>query len=676
MEAEVTATCTETGTRAHVVCTECGKTFESKAFDAAEITDLVIPATGHSGEEKAEVPATCTEAGTKAHVVCTECGKTFESKAFDAAEIEDVVIAAIGHDWSGEAVDGVKTCKNGCGATQTQTVVGGSEEPGDTPGEIVVEEEKLNDAVKDERDKVYEEDGYTVEAKMNIEDITHKMDQNLKNGLDTFLRGIETDLKSEVDFDHLDKLVLDITINKYVKNSEGELELVKPVTEAENLVEFDIAIPGHLRGYHDIHILRAHDDNKNNHIDIGEIDDIKEKDEHYQEGDEYLIIDEGANLIRFFTKYFSEYAIIALDAHHVVGTTPVTGVTLDKTAVTLEIGGTETLTATVSPANPTDSRVVWISDNEAVATVANGVVTAVSAGSANIIAKTADGDFTAICAVTVNSAPVPTPPSGGGGSSTLTVKFVTNADKTLSSVRIRKNATLSEPAAITKDGYVFDGWYTDAAFTEKYDFTKAVTKSFTLYAKWTKVEGSTDGWNVFADVKEADWFYEAVKYANINGLMNGVAATEFAPNANVTRGMFVTVLYRIEKEPEVNAAAFTDVTAGTWYADAVAWASENGITAGVSETEFAPDNNISREQIATMLYRYANFKKFNVADGAELTAFEDAEAISEYAIDAFKWAVADGIMNGKTATTLNPADNATRAETAALLMRVIEKYNK
>ena len=158
--------------------------------------------------------------------------------------------------------------------------------------------------------------------------------------------------------------------------------------------------------------------------------------------------------------------------------------------------------------------------------------------------------------------------------------------------------------------------------------------------------------------------------------MNGVAATEFAPNANVTRGMFVTVLYRIEKEPEVKEAAFTDVAADAWYAKAVAWASENGITSGVSETEFAPDNNISREQIATMLYRYANYKKYAVADGAELAAFADAEAIADYAIDAFKWAVADGIMNGKTATTLNPADNATRAETAALLMRVIEKYNK
>ena len=246
----------------------------------------------------------------------------------------------------------------------------------------------------------------------------------------------------------------------------------------------------------------------------------------------------------------------------------------------------------------------------------------------------------------------------------------------LASVSVKKNATLSEPVAITKDGFVFDGWYTDASFTEKYDFTKAVTKSFTLYAKWTEVEGSGDGWSVFEDVKEADWFYEAVKYANLNGLMNGVAETQFAPNANVTRGMFVTVLYRIEKEPEVNAAAFTDVAADAWYSNAVAWASENGITAGVSENEFAPDNNISREQIATMLYRYANFKKFAVTDGVELEAYEDAASINEYAIDAFKWAVADGIMNGKTATTLNPADNATRAETAALLMRVIEKYNK
>ena len=159
--------------------------------------------------------------------------------------------------------------------------------------------------------------------------------------------------------------------------------------------------------------------------------------------------------------------------------------------------------------------------------------------------------------------------------------------------------------------------------------------------------------------------------------MNGVEEGVFAPGNNVTRAMLVTVLYRMENEPSASPSTFTDVEKGSWYANAVAWASSNNITSGVNEKEFAPNSNISREQIATMLYRYAIYKGYNIsaAEKTSLDAYADSNEVADYANSAFKWAVGESIVSGKSETTLNPKDNATRAETAALLMRICNKYN-
>ena len=178
--------------------------------------------------------------------------------------------------------------------------------------------------------------------------------------------------------------------------------------------------------------------------------------------------------------------------------------------------------------------------------------------------------------------------------------------------------------------------------------------------------------NTFDDVNISDWNYEAVKFVCNTGLMRGVSASEFKPDSVVTRGMFVTVLYRLEGEPETEACTFGDVTDGEWYEKAVAWAVINGIVYGMSATEFAPDTNITREQIATIMFRYAQYKGMDAITSEENLYFTDSGEISEYAVSAMNWAVGTGLMKGKSTTTINPKDNATRAEIAAILQRFIE----
>ena len=177
--------------------------------------------------------------------------------------------------------------------------------------------------------------------------------------------------------------------------------------------------------------------------------------------------------------------------------------------------------------------------------------------------------------------------------------------------------------------------------------------------------------NPFVDVKPDDWYYEYVKYINSQNLMNGISADKFAPNDTVTRAMFVTVLYRLEKEPTAAKADFVDVPEGTYYEKAVGWAVENGIVNGVSETEFAPEATISREQMSTIIYRYMKFKGLDmtIEGNTEITSYEDFESISDYAKDAFRYACSKGIVSGTSQTTLAPKESATRAQMAAIFQR-------
>ena len=179
--------------------------------------------------------------------------------------------------------------------------------------------------------------------------------------------------------------------------------------------------------------------------------------------------------------------------------------------------------------------------------------------------------------------------------------------------------------------------------------------------------------NPFTDVKSGDWFFEAVKYAVQKGLFSGTGENIYSPTMPMTRSMLVTVLYRMEGSPEVTAAnTFTDVETGQWYTDAVIWANANGIVTGYGEGKFGTNDPITREQMAAILYRYAQTKGYDVTKTTELTAYTDASSVSTWAETAVKWAVSQGMITGTTNTTLSPTGIATRAQVAAILQRYIE----
>lgn len=173
----------------------------------------------------------------------------------------------------------------------------------------------------------------------------------------------------------------------------------------------------------------------------------------------------------------------------------------------------------------------------------------------------------------------------------------------------------------------------------------------------------------FNDIKN-HWANEAIKYVYENSVMNGINETTFSPDENMTRAMLVTILYRLEKSNfKYESAVFEDVTAEDWYVDAVAWAKANNIVKGLSETEFAPNDNVTREQLAVILYRYANFKNVDTSASAELSGFSDFNNISSWAYAALEWAYAAELITGMDNGSLLPDSFATRAQVATIIMR-------
>lgn len=205
-----------------------------------------------------------------------------------------------------------------------------------------------------------------------------------------------------------------------------------------------------------------------------------------------------------------------------------------------------------------------------------------------------------------------------------------------------------------------------------YTFTMpaSAVKVGVSYVKATETPSKTK----FNDVSANDWFASAVDYVTGKGMMNGTADNTFSPKANTTRGMVVTVLYRLENQPSTSAASFTDVASGAYYANAVAWANANGIVSGYGSGKFGPNDKVTREQLAAILYRYAQYKKYDVSVGEDtnILSYDDAQSISTYAIPAIQWACGAGVVTGKSGSKLDPKGNATRAEVAAMLMRFCE----
>ena len=181
--------------------------------------------------------------------------------------------------------------------------------------------------------------------------------------------------------------------------------------------------------------------------------------------------------------------------------------------------------------------------------------------------------------------------------------------------------------------------------------------------------------NPFTDVKESDWFYDAIRYVNKHELFKGISNTEFAPNSNITRGMLVTVLFRFSNAIEYSKATFDDVAKDAYYSEAVAWASKTGIVNGIGNNQFAPDTNITRQDLATIIYRYAKFKGKGFAlNTTYLLDYIDRDSIAEYAYEAICWGTTTKVMNGKENNRIDPTGLATRAEVATIMQRLVKVF--
>ena len=256
-----------------------------------------------------------------------------------------------------------------------------------------------------------------------------------------------------------------------------------------------------------------------------------------------------------------------------------------------------------------------------------------------------------------------------------TLRFETGGGSDIPSVREAYNAYIDLTRYVpTWRGHTFIGWYSERSLTNKVSGVY-LTKDMTVYALWRVDENPDTGANPFTDVSQKDWFYGDVMFVYENGLILGTGKTLFSPHGTATRGMMATILWRIEGSPAPKGKnSFTDVEAGKWYADAITWTAENSIFAGYGKDKFGPDDPITREQLAAIFCRYADYKGYDLTVKGNLDKFKDADKITDYAKTAMQWAVGSGLVKGKSGNLLDPQGTATRAEIAAMLHRFIEKY--
>ena len=234
-----------------------------------------------------------------------------------------------------------------------------------------------------------------------------------------------------------------------------------------------------------------------------------------------------------------------------------------------------------------------------------------------------------------------------------------------------------------KDGYVLSDVLVDGVsiknklLNSTYTFVnvqKAHTIQATFMIEESKVNPNTGVGNPFTDVKESDWFFDDVMFVYTNNLMVGTTNTTFSPNDTTTRAMVATILWRMEGSPQVTGSSgFTDVPEGKYYTDAITWAKQNNLVNGYSDTLFGPNDPVTREQLAAFFYRYAQYKGYDTTISGSISSFQDKDKVSPWAVDAMKWAVGYGVIQGKTGNLLDPQGDATRAQLAAMLHRLIEK---
>lgn len=254
--------------------------------------------------------------------------------------------------------------------------------------------------------------------------------------------------------------------------------------------------------------------------------------------------------------------------------------------------------------------------------------------------------------------------NSGDGVAKVDKSYASAGDKVTITVTPGRNATVQHITVTDEDGERLK-------LTENRDGTYSFTMPNGAANVYARFSGSG---LPFADVPSGSWYYDDVAYVYDTGLMTGLTATTFGPNLSTTRGMIVTILWRMENEPAAkHGCPFADVRRGSYYEQAIAWASENGIVTGFDSSTFAPDRAITREQLAAILFRFAAYRGMDAVTLREnLSSFQDQAAISAYAVSALNWAVGEGLMQG-TGDKLEPTGSATRAQVAAMLRRFIQR---
>lgn len=363
----------------------------------------------------------------------------------------------------------------------------------------------------------------------------------------------------------------------------------------------------------------------------------------------------------------------------------VTSVKLSESMLNMEVGDTALLTATVLPENATDKTIIWSSSNTAVATVENGNVTSVQPGYA-LITATAGNGLSAQCTVIVSEE----------------VVEVTEVVLNYTSVTMTEGDVLTLSASLLPEGAVNNSmsWRNDNGLVVDLKTESMMTATVTALqaGKATVTVVAENGTTaicqitvieeeprvVLADVPEG-WKYDAAIYVFEKGIMTGKDTDEngdviFDPDASLSRQEFAQIIYASEGKPQGETVAeFTDVAAGQWYTNAVLWAADQGIVSGIGDGMFGVDKNITREQLALMLYQYAGLEGYDRSNSMELDGFVDEEAVSGWSETALKWAVANGVMSGKaaedgTSKKLDPQGEATRAECAAMLRTFMQTF--
>lgn len=379
-----------------------------------------------------------------------------------------------------------------------------------------------------------------------------------------------------------------------------------------------------------------------------------------------------------------------------------------KEAFDLAAGKTSTLTSVAAPWNSLAGQVTYSSADDEVVTVdENGVVTGVGVGSTQITAHYTESGISDVINVNVLSSGS----SGGSSGSSISTKTEKNEDgSTTETTTDKKTGTVTEVTTYPDGDVVTVKTEKDGTVTAEVKANSEkdvvlpieptediIVVSFTdengrtrYTDEFTESDGGiavTANGNVKISVIQSEralytdvhnnnhWAAKSVDFVGALGIMKGIGDDKFAPDSHLTRVMLVTMLYRADGEPEVETVnSFGDIKENAWYEKAVLWAKENGIVNGVTETEFSPDSDITREQIATIMHRYAKYKGDDVESGknTNILSYNDSDSISDYAKASLQWANGIGLINGKTESTLNPLDNATRAEAATIFYRFVK----